>query len=55
MYLQGGLDALSPDVWAGQHPETIRQYRQEEREERATAKAMRLAQRLGLPERLVQE
>ena len=65
MYLQAVLDALlagstdyaalAPDVWAGQHPEAIRRYRQEERQERATAKAIRLAQRLGLPERLVEE
>jgi hypothetical protein len=65
MYLQAVLDALlagstdyaalAPDVWAQHHPKAIRRYRQEERQERATAKAIRLAQRLGLPERLVEE
>ena len=59
MYLQAVLDALlagstdyaalAPDVWARQHPEAIRRYRQEERQERATAKEARREERLGLP------
>ena len=57
MYLKAVLDALlagstdyaalAPDVWARQHPEAIRRYRQEERQERATAKEARREERLG--------
>jgi hypothetical protein len=47
--LLGGLtdyDALRPDVWKLAHPEAIRQYRVEERRDRADRKRFRRAQRL---------
>jgi hypothetical protein len=57
MYLKAVLDALlagstdyaalAPDVWAQHHPEAIRRYRQEERQERATAKEARSEERRG--------
>ena len=59
IYLKAVLDALlagstdyeslAPDVWARNHPETIRVYRQEERQDRETAKAIRRAERLDAP------
>jgi hypothetical protein len=33
--------SLASDVWAGQHPKPIRRYRQEQRQESATAKEAR--------------
>jgi hypothetical protein len=37
--------ALRPDVWKQSHPEAIRVYRQEERADRADAKATKRARR----------
>ncbi len=45
--LAGSTDyaSLAPDVWAQQHPEAIRDYRQEERQQRETARTVRREER----------
>ena len=65
LYLKAVLDALlagstdyeslAPDVWARNHPEAIRVYRQQERQDRETAKAIRRAERLDGPPGLAGE
>ncbi len=40
--------ALRPDVWAAAHPESIRQYRQAERRDKADQKQLRRATRRAL-------
>lgn len=45
---QDDLLPLLPDVWAKEHPESIRCYRQHERESRATAKRARRVKRRAL-------
>jgi transposase len=42
------LVPLLPDVWAKEHPESIRRYRRHERENRATAKRTRREKRRAL-------
>jgi hypothetical protein len=46
--LTGSTDyhALRPDVWRQSHPEAVRQYRAEERRDRAERTRLRRAQRL---------
>lgn len=42
---ENNYEALRPDVWKQSHPEAIRIYRQEERQSRADAKAVKRARR----------